>query len=167
MLVRHGHAGSRDRWTGDDRSRPLSARGRREAHALVGLLVPRHPDRVVSSPLLRCIQTVEPLAAALGVPIERADALGPGSGRAAAALLRALAAGSAPVVVCTHGETIEELQRRLASPGAHAFGPGAAHEKGSVWLLEIDRGRVRAATYLAPADAPAVLSGIPSKDASG
>jgi broad specificity phosphatase PhoE len=150
LVVRHAHAGTRDRWRGDDRLRPLSQRGREEALALVGLLVPYGPVRVLSSPLVRCVQTVEPLARELGLKVEDAEALGPQADRDAARLVRSLAKESDAVVICTHGETIEALQRRLARPGKHAFGPGGAHEKGSVWLLRASGGRFTSATYLPP-----------------
>lgn len=152
LLVRHAHAGTKDRWCGDDRLRPLSERGRGEARALVDLLGPYRAAQVVSSPLVRCLQTVEPLAASLGLPIEQSEALGPQADRDAAQLLRSLASAPHAVVVCTHGETIEALQRRLARPGKSAFGPGGAHEKGSVWLLRARGGRFTSATYLPPSE---------------
>jgi hypothetical protein len=31
LLIRHGHAGTRQEWDGEDHLRPLSARGKREA----------------------------------------------------------------------------------------------------------------------------------------
>ncbi len=153
-MVRHAHAGAKDRWRGDDQLRPLSLRGRREALALVDLLAPYGPLQVVSSPLMRCVHTVEPLATFLGLPIEETEALGPQADREAARLLRSLASAPHAVVVCTHGETIEALQRRLARPGKLAFGPGGAHEKGSVWLLHGSGGRFTSATYLPPGRPP-------------
>ena len=149
-MVRHAHAGAKDRWRGDDRLRPLSDRGRREARALVDLLAPYEPGRILSSPLARCLQTVEPLADRLGLTIEESETLGPQADPEAVRLLRHLASGSGPVVVCTHGETIEALQRRLVRPGRLAFAPGGAHEKGSVWRLHTAGGRVTSATYLPP-----------------
>ena len=149
-MVRHAHAGAKDRGTDEDRLRPLSDRGRREALALADLLAPHEPRRIVSSPLVRCLQTVGPLAARLGVAVEESDALGPQSDREAARLLRSLASEDGTAVVCTHGETIEALQRRLTRPGKLAFAPGGAHEKGSVWLLQASRGRFVSAVYLAP-----------------
>lgn len=156
LLVRHAHAGAKDQWRGDDRLRPLSDRGRGEARALVDLLAHIPAAQVVSSPLVRCVQTVEPLAAYLGLPIEQSEALGPQADRDAARLLRSLTYAPHPVVVCTHGETIEALQRRLSRPGRLAFAPGGAHEKGSVWLLQARRGRFVEATYLPPGDAQSV-----------
>ena len=52
-MVRHAHAGAKDRWSGDDRLRPLTDRGRREALALVRTLTAYEPVRVLSSPLVR------------------------------------------------------------------------------------------------------------------
>ncbi|MDA8312162.1 MAG: phosphoglycerate mutase family protein [Actinomycetota bacterium] len=153
-VVRHAHAGSKDRWLGDDRLRPLNGRGRREALALVGLLVPYRPRRVVSSPLVRCLQTIEPLATELGITVETSETLGPQAGRGAARLLRALASGRHNVVVCTHGETIEALQRELVQPGTLAFGPGGPHEKGSVWLLHASAAQFTSAVYLPPCPPP-------------
>lgn len=107
VLLRHASAGERDDWNGPDRLRPLDARGLRESAELVELLRPLGVRRVVSSPYARCVQTVEPLAAALGVPVELDDRLAEGSGRAAIALLE-----EDGVVSCTHGDVIDELLDR-------------------------------------------------------
>ena len=83
VLLRHAAAGDREHWDGDDFHRPLDARGRRQSAELVGLLRPFGARRVVSSPYVRCVQTVEPLAAALGLPLELDERLAEGAGRAA------------------------------------------------------------------------------------
>ena len=75
LLVRHASAGDRDEWEGDDRLRPLDERGRRQANQLVELLEQYEITRLLSSPFLRCIQTVEPLAQARGFDIEIRDEL--------------------------------------------------------------------------------------------
>lgn len=152
LVVRHAHAGSRDGWQGDDRLRPLSDRGRAEALALVPMLLAHEPHRIVSSPLVRCLETVEPVASCLSLPVEESDRLGPGADREAAELVRELAHGSeaGAVVICTHGETIEALQRRLTRSGKLKFGPGGAHEKGSVWVLQARGGRFTSARYVPP-----------------
>lgn len=102
VLVRHASAGDRSAWRGGDRVRPLDERGHRQALALVDTLAPYRVDRILSSPYLRCIQTVEPLAAARGVAIEPREELA--EERQAAdglALVRSLDGEDA--VVCTHG----------------------------------------------------------------
>jgi phosphohistidine phosphatase SixA len=107
VLLRHAAAGDREHWAGDDFHRPLDARGRREAEALVELLRPFGVRRVVSSPYVRCVQTVEPLAAALGLPLELDDRLAEGAGGSALTLLQ-----EDGVVSCTHGDVVHELVDR-------------------------------------------------------
>ena len=69
FVVRHASAGHREDWDGDDRLRPLDKRGGRQAEELVKRLEPHPIGRILSSPHTRCIQTVEPLAAARGLDI--------------------------------------------------------------------------------------------------
>ena len=75
LLVRHASASDRDAWEEDDRLRPLDERGRRQAAELVGLLAAYQLERVLSSPALRCVETIEPLALARGLTIEARDEL--------------------------------------------------------------------------------------------
>jgi 8-oxo-dGTP diphosphatase len=106
VLLRHAHAGDREAWSGDDRLRPLDERGREQALAFRDLLADRRIARIVSSPYVRCVETVEPLAAALGLPVETDDRLGEGASRPdALSLLSELDDGLA----CTHGDVIEGL----------------------------------------------------------
>jgi broad specificity phosphatase PhoE len=113
VFLRHAAAGDRDDWDGDDFHRPLDARGRRQAAELVDLLRPFGVRRVVSSPYVRCVQTVEPLAAALGVQLEQDDRLAEGQGASAADLLR-----EDGVVCCSHGDIAEALVGRSLKKGA-------------------------------------------------
>ena len=72
LLVRHGKAGKRSSWKKDDRLRPLDAHGRRQAEAIArvgALFVPR---RVGAAPLVRCEQTVGPLARSLELKVTSA-----------------------------------------------------------------------------------------------
>ena len=93
--------------------RPLDAKGRRQAAEFVELLRPFGVRRIVSSPYVRCVQTVEPLAAALGLPLEQDDRLAEGEGAAAAELLR-----EDGVVCCSHGDIAEALVGRDLKKGA-------------------------------------------------
>jgi Histidine phosphatase superfamily (branch 1) len=60
LLVRHAHAGDKHRWQGPDRLRPLSLAGQAEAAGLVVRLEDFPIERILTSPTLRCQQTVEP-----------------------------------------------------------------------------------------------------------
>lgn len=70
LLVRHAHAD----WVPDER-RPLSERGRRQAGAVARLLIPRRPEAIYSSPYRRSLETVAPLADALGLAVEPVEEL--------------------------------------------------------------------------------------------
>src|SRR5690348_9332379 len=89
-LIRHAHAGNRRDWAGDDRLRPLSDRGQRQASHLGKALRSRSPQRVLSSPYTRCIATVTPLATWLGLQTETTEDLAEGAGTQALALIRGL-----------------------------------------------------------------------------
>jgi 8-oxo-(d)GTP phosphatase len=75
FLIRHASAGDREEWAGDDRLRPLDERGRLQSAELVELLAGYEFDRLISSPAVRCVQTVEPLAEARGLEIEVCEEL--------------------------------------------------------------------------------------------
>jgi phosphohistidine phosphatase len=66
-FLRHGEAGEPSEWAGDDALRPLTDEGRkrmtREARTLERLDL--GVDRVISSPLVRALQTAEIVASAL------------------------------------------------------------------------------------------------------
>lgn len=115
ILVRHASAGDRDEWDGDDRLRPLDDRGRRQAEKLVELLRPFDVRRVVSSPYVRCVETVEPLGAALGLSVESEERLAEGAGRAALELLQ-----EDGTVCCTHGDVVDDVLGHGLKKGACA-----------------------------------------------
>ncbi len=75
-LVRHGKAGSRNQWDGEDALRPLSGSGQEQAWQLDRLLGLFGPDRVITAPPVRCRDTVVPLADRLGLPITEEPLLG-------------------------------------------------------------------------------------------
>ena len=116
VLLRHASAGHRLEWEHDDHLRPLDARGRRQSAGLVALLRPLGLRRIISSPYVRCVQTVEPLAAALGLEVELDERLKEGKGDAAAELLR-----EDGVVCCTHGDIVEALVGRGLKKAAAAI----------------------------------------------
>jgi 8-oxo-(d)GTP phosphatase len=108
LLIRHASAGDREAWEGDDRLRPLDKRGRRQAAQLVELLASYEFDRILSSPRVRCVETVEPLAEARGFEIERREELSEErQWDDGAALVRSLA-GSNTAISC-HGGLSEEV----------------------------------------------------------
>ena len=119
ILLRHASAGHKDLWETDDLLRPLDGQGAAEALLLAGLLSCFAPSaRVISSPALRCIETVRPFAAGFGGSVEAEAALAvpvragdfslarTDSGDTVGQLFRDLVAAARPVVVCMHRENL-------------------------------------------------------------
>ncbi|MFC4000597.1 NUDIX domain-containing protein [Prauserella oleivorans] len=160
LLVRHGKAGKREEWAGDDDLRPLSDAGARQAQALRRLLWTFRPTRVLSAPLLRCVQTVQGLADDLGLEVvqepmlsEKSYRSDPEGGRKR--FLEIAAEGGTPVV-CSQGGVIpgilSDLAERERLTLASTTSGGVAAKKGSVWQLSFATGegtpRLVAANYL-------------------
>jgi phosphohistidine phosphatase SixA len=108
VLIRHASAGDREHWSGDDGERPLDERGWRQAEALVHSLAGYEIERILSSSLVRCVQTMEPLARELGIEIEERGELTEGATREEALALVKEVRG-AGVALCTHGDVVLEL----------------------------------------------------------
>jgi broad specificity phosphatase PhoE len=150
LLIRHAHANARKEWSGDDRLRPLSVHGRRQAERLIdvaGSCAP--PSRVLSSPYLRCLQTMEPLARASKLKVEPSEDLAEGQSFAAVGLVRQLAADN--VALCTHGDVIAEILVTLADEDRLDLGLNPRQAKGSVWVLDSQDGFFTSAQYFPPA----------------
>jgi len=146
-LIRHAKAGDRSAWTEDDRFRPLSKAGRRQAEAIVEGLRGAGVARVLSSPHVRCTQTVRPLALDRGLPIEESEALSEGASLEEAMDL--LASAGEGAVICSHGDLIPALVDHLAERGMEIDGePG--WKKGSMWVLDRELGRFVRARYVPP-----------------
>ena len=84
-LVRHAKASPGH----PDELRSLTPEGREEARLLAERLVGERPDAVVTSPLLRALETAEVLARACGLEAEADERLAPGATSADARLASA------------------------------------------------------------------------------
>ncbi|MEA2825658.1 MAG: 8-oxo-(d)GTP phosphatase [Actinomycetota bacterium] len=149
LVVRHGHAGDREKWDGPDERRPLSRKGRDQAAGLVDLLADFDITRVLSSNYLRCLETVVPLACDRRRSIEVHPALAEGSSTADVGALAAQLAGTT-AVLCTHGDVIWNLLVDLAH-----HDQDLAMSKGSTWIVEqTANGGLAAVRYLPPPPPP-------------
>lgn len=138
LLVRHASAGRREAWSGPDDQRPLDARGRRQAVGLVETLSEFTIDRILTSPFVRCTETVAPLSAALGLEVGVTDALAEGSPHPVLEDLLSELRGSC-AVLCTHGDVISRL-----------IGHRRDCKKGAVWVLEWDGESPEPRRYIKP-----------------
>ena len=149
-LVRHADAGNRGVRVGDDFERPLDDHGQVQAEAIAVTLAERPVRRILSSPYVRCVDTVAPLGRTLGLPVEASEELAEGSHVAEALeLLGSLAAAEGDSVLCSHGDVIPGVLRVLAQHGLDIGDLGRC-KKGSIWELEVSDGRIVAAAYRHP-----------------
>lgn len=149
FFIRHAKAGSRGHWQGDDRVRPLSKKGIKQAEGLIDVMKPFKISAIYSSPYVRCVQTVEPLARDREMEIRETPLLAEGRGlRGAVEFMENPKLDR--VVLSTHGDLVWELvedlvRRRVIKPGTGGY------DKGSTWMVEVeDEKPVRARFIPAP-----------------
>lgn len=146
-LVRHAKAGDRERWTEDDRLRPLTKKGRRQAEGLVHLFRRVDVARILSSSYVRCTQTVRPLALARGLEVGVEPVLEEGA--AIGDVLELLGSCPENTVLCTHGDVIPAVIQPLATGGMVIEGE-TGWKKGSTWVLERRGDVFLSARYVPP-----------------
>jgi phosphohistidine phosphatase SixA len=152
VLARHGHAEPKQTWSGQDADRPLLARGRRQAELLARNLAKLRPTRIISSPALRCLQTVQPLGRRTGLDVEVLSWLAPDAGETAREGVLALARNepsSACVVLCTHREVLVDVLPYLAEMFEVKLGHRLPGAKGGTWVLEFRKKKLVRVTYRA------------------
>ncbi|WUI29261.1 NUDIX hydrolase [Mycobacterium sp. NBC_00419] len=152
LVVRHGTAGVKSRYKGDDRKRPLDKNGRAQAESLVAQLMAFGPTAIHAADRARCTQTVEPLAQELGVTItteadltEESYAENPQAARDR--LLDIVAHGGTPVI-CTQGKVIPYLLAWWRE-GDVGKPDRVRNRKGSTWVLSLAGNEIIAADYIA------------------
>lgn len=151
LIVRHAKAGSRKKHRGDDRKRPLDAAGKVQATALVPQLSAFGGDSITSADRTRCVRTVEPFAAHLGVDIGIEPALSEEEYNADAHLgrkraLDIVARGGTPVI-CSQGKVIPDLVAWWAERDGVSL-PPARNRKASMWVLSLHGDRLVAADHI-------------------
>jgi 8-oxo-dGTP diphosphatase len=132
-LVRHAKAGERRVWEGDDIDRPLSKKGRKQAELVGRRLANLRPTTLVSSPHVRCVETLEPLAARLDLDVVVEPRLR--EREPFEPVLELLADTPAGTVMCSHGDIIPATLAALERRGAQIH-PPADWRKASVWVLD-------------------------------
>jgi phosphohistidine phosphatase SixA len=124
----------------------LSKKGFKQAGALVEILEPFPISAIFSSPFLRCVQTVQPLAQARKLAITQSAALAEGHGLAGAMQFLADPKLDHPAL-STHGDIVWELVEELVK--RHVVKPGeGGFEKGSIWVVDVEAGSFTRARYL-------------------
>ncbi|MBX7450244.1 NUDIX hydrolase [Mycolicibacterium sp. 3033] len=157
LVVRHATAGSKKRYSGDDRKRPLDKHGRAQAESLVDLLMAFGAGELFAADRVRCHQTLGPLAEELGVSVVSetaltAEAYADKPKKARQRVLEIAETASHPVI-CTQGEVIPDLiawwcERDGVRPAK------SRNRKGSTWVLALAEGRLISADHIGSPLAP-------------
>ena len=151
LIVRHGTAGRKSRYKGDDRNRPLDKHGRAQAESLTGLLLAFGASDLHAASRIRCHQTIEPLAEELSVTIRdeptlTEEAYAENRKRARQRVLE-ITEKSGTRVICSQGKVIPDLidwwcQRDGVRPDK------SRNRKGSVWVMSLSGGKLLAADHI-------------------
>ncbi|MDQ2810569.1 MAG: NUDIX hydrolase [Actinomycetota bacterium] len=156
ILLRHATAGDKAHWPANDESRPLDASGATDALVLAGLLSCIAPTaRVLSSPAVRCTESVRPYAASFGGAVEAEAALAL-SGRSSRFpsrtsrgdtlddLVRDLVAAGRPAVLCLHGENLPKALAAACTALGASPAPHPPLPKGGFCVLHTAAGELAA-----------------------
>ena len=143
FLVRHAKAGKRSKWLedpandNDDRKRPLDDKGILQAEALADRLTDFAPTLLLSSPFMRCIQTLKPLGATLAITVTSDERLA--EDNPFEPILELLESCPDNAVLCSHGDMIPMVTDALERRGMVVTGMRDSR-KASVWVLERKKG---------------------------
>ena len=151
LIVRHGTAGSKSRFKGDDRKRPLDKNGRAQAESLVGVLLAFGADRLFAADRVRCLSTLEPLAEELGTSIHSDKLLTEeayaDNRKAVRQRFLEIADTAGTPVICSQGKVIPDViewwcERDGVRPDK------SRNRKGSTWVMSLHDGRLVAADHI-------------------
>ncbi|MDX6208137.1 MAG: 8-oxo-(d)GTP phosphatase [Frankiales bacterium] len=141
VIARHGSAGDRAGWDGDDTMRPLDEVGLEQTRVLTAILAGYDVKAVHSADVARCIDTVAPYAATIGVGVvpepsmseagfDPDDLLGVDR-------MVALAAAGVPTVVSSQRPVIPGLIAGVLTALGAAVPPDLSTRKGGFWVLQL------------------------------
>lgn len=144
FLIRHADAGVRNNLDPSDDQRPLDEVGHSQAQAIADAWTEAGIEAIYSSPALRCVQTIEPLAERLQMTVQIAPELFEGASTSRSIeYIRSFTGRS--VVLCSHGDVIPDVLRNLQVGGSQLQGRGCA--KGSIWQLDNSTDRIETGIY--------------------
>jgi phosphohistidine phosphatase len=135
-IMRHGAAAAPGAGDADDSKRPLTPQGKKKMQEIaLGLRrLKFNPQWIVTSPLVRAVQTAEIVAESLSskIPMDFADALRPGSSPEALTPFLARHPGRKQVLVVGHEPDLSLMAARLIGVRGNA---GLSFKKGGCCLI--------------------------------
>jgi 8-oxo-dGTP diphosphatase len=130
IILRHAKATPRSDWHGekvvDDGNRPLLPEGKKQAKEIIPLIRAFGPKRVISSPWVRCFNTVQPYAKKYNLPIiersqlsELGNKKGPKRTRN---VMRDILEEGKAAVVCSHRPALPTILEALSKNASKELG---------------------------------------------
>ena len=124
IVLRHAKAKPRSSWSRAEQERPLAATGRRQALSVQGLVLAWRPEKLVSSPWRRCVETIAPVVKATRLPLKTKSAFTETTARErpkkSRRAMRDLLGRRRAQVMCTHRPVLpvllEEIRDAAAAP---------------------------------------------------
>jgi 8-oxo-dGTP pyrophosphatase MutT (NUDIX family)/phosphohistidine phosphatase SixA len=118
LTLRHGKAVQPFEWEGPDATRPLSRHGQAQANVIVPTLAAFGPRVLISSNARRCVETVEPAAAALGIRLRSTEAISQDAYESHGGSVRKVVAKRLAkrrtAVLCSHSPVLPEILHEIA-----------------------------------------------------
>jgi 8-oxo-dGTP diphosphatase len=118
IVLRHGKATPRDKWSKGEETRPLLATGKKQSKALTRLLPAWGAKRIVSSPWERCRSTVAPYAQAFRREVEYSEHLTEAGNKKTPAstlkVIHKLIQDGRSTIVCTHRPALPTVLEEVA-----------------------------------------------------
>jgi 8-oxo-dGTP diphosphatase len=118
IALRHGKATAPTSWSGPDATRPLTERGVQQSATNVATIEAWRPLKIVTSPAVRCVATVAPLAAATGIKPKQEPNLSQDAWEDGSANVREVVGKRVrkrtSAVLCSHGPVLPEILREVA-----------------------------------------------------
>lgn len=113
VALRHGKAVAHEDWDGPDAARPLQPRGVAQSASVAPAIAAYRPRKLISSPAVRCMSTIGPLARLVGLDVSPKDAISQDAWERSAdnvrRVLRSRLDARESVVLCSHGPVLPQI----------------------------------------------------------
>ncbi|HXD61963.1 MAG TPA: NUDIX domain-containing protein [Lacisediminihabitans sp.] len=113
IALRHGKAVPPASWDGPDATRPLLHRGTEQAASVAPAIAAWRPEKLVSSPALRCVATIEPVAALTGLEVKASPGISQDAYEDGTATVKKVVGKrlekQQTVVLCSHGPVLPDI----------------------------------------------------------
>lgn len=113
IALRHGKAVAHEDWDGPDAARPLQSRGVAQSVSVAPAIAAFRPRKLVSSPAVRCMTTIGPLARLVGLDVSPKEAISQDSWEHDAVdvrrVVRKRIEARESAVLCSHGPVLPQI----------------------------------------------------------